>query len=215
MPDLIEDKKLDWDAVELDYCAGVLPDKTIAEKYGISLTVLQNRARSVGWAKTVLTMEDQANVFEMAENPRFPADSIFTQEDIKVKALMTAGQVVANHRKDVAKLREMTSNITGRLEDYLLNDDPSRLVKVLGGKESPADLLEKLSRILTRVVTLEREAYGLGSLTINNEDGSQEAITKEIRELGERLKLITQQKAQGPDEANRQDNVEACPQPSA
>lgn len=52
----------------------------------------------------------------------------------------------------------MLADRVGQLLDAEGGDSPD----CLGARESPADALEKLSRVLSRLIPLEREAFGTG-----------------------------------------------------
>lgn len=214
-------EEIDWDKIELDWRAGILPVPTIAKNHGVSERAIKNAAETRGWVREMLRPEDEAEVLGAAEiidaqdSPRFPIDSLFSREDAKRRQLLTAGQVILTHRKDVAQLRDITSNMTNRLAAYLENpnddDNVKALLKVLGGKESPGDLLEKLSRVMTRVIALEREAYGMSHMTIDPDAGTENPVAKHIEQLHDKIRMLTSDKAQKkePDAGTGQDNDKA------
>lgn len=208
----------DWDVVERDYRAGIMPEDAICKEHGITQTQLSAAARDRMWTRVMLTPEDEATVLAYAEQdvPRFPIDSLLTPEDAKRVALMTAGGVVKLHRTDIATMRTVTSKIMGRLVGYLEETEKDemqpanpegedeqgrptnkKIVKYLmiSGKDSAVELLEKASRITQRVITMEREAYGLESMVIPNDEIENE-LSKDIRALTLRLTQITTDKAQ-------------------
>lgn len=190
----------DWDAVELDYRAGVMPEIEICRKHKITTNQLSTAARDRGWTRRVLSPEDEATVYAIAHrvqsHPRFPCDSLFDADEVKKIHLMTAGQVIREHRSDISKLRGLTKEILVRVEHYLETDDAKPMIKMLGPKESASDLIEKCSRIMTRSIALERQAYGLESMSIDNVDGEENPMAKDIRDLTAKLREITEQKAQ-------------------
>lgn len=212
--------EVDWDAVEVDYRVGILSDKDICLKHGITIGVLQKNAEKAGWTQTIRTPEEEADILARAGTfgdynsstpqlePRFPIDSIFTADEVKKKNLLTAGQVITAHRKDIADLRGISSEMTKRLNNYLLDPDNEEskmgLYKILGAKEGPSDLLEKLSRVITRLVTIEREAYGMTTLSIDNEAGEEDVTSRKIDELKQSLLRITNDKAQKEGEAKEE-----------
>lgn len=209
---------LDWDRVELDYRTGLHSNATLAEKYGISENVITKAAQSRCWTKEMLTPSDEATVLAIAETPRFPIDSLFSPDDVKRKVLMTAGQVVKVHREEIAKLRGITTEITDRLLGFLeatsgeqgditeLDEEGKEQISnknkavpkflVIAGKDSAADLLEKVSRIMVRTTELERQAYGLDSMTIIPNEEEENQVSRDIKSLAERIRQITSDKAQ-------------------
>lgn len=202
--------EVDWDAVEVDYRTAVMSPKDICLKHGITTSLLQKNAEKAGWTQIIRTPEEEADILARAGSfedyntpqvePRFPIDSLFTADEIKKKNLLTAGQVITAHRKDIADLRGISSEMTKRLNNYLLDPDNEDykmgLFKVLGAKEGPSDLLEKLSRVITRLITVEREAYGMTTLSIDNDAGEEDATSRKIEELKQSLIRITENKAQ-------------------
>lgn len=214
-------KSPDWDAVELDYRTGILTIQTICKKYDITVGVLTNAASSRGWVQNILTPEDEATVLGLSEQetPRFPIDSLFDNDTIKRQTLLTAGQMVRLHREDIRKMRMISSKMTEKLATFIETGDIGQLFGLLGKTDSAADLLEKLSRIMVRTVELEREAYGLSSMTIVPDEEAENQVHKDIKNLGDRLHRITQQKAQKVEEKpsanSRQNNDEASAEPSA
>ena len=44
-------KKIDWEAVEIDYCAGELSNCALARKYGCSDTAIRKKAKEKGWVR--------------------------------------------------------------------------------------------------------------------------------------------------------------------
>lgn len=190
----------DWDAVELEYRQGMMSIKEICLKHRVTESEVKKAAASRGWTQTVLTPEDEADVMAYAEqeSPRYPIDSLFTPEDVKKNALLTAGQVIRQHRKDIGRLRESTMRMLDAIEGYIStgNASESGILKYLGPKESPSDLIEKISRTMTRYTALERQAYGLDTMAVDNDEGEENPMAKQIRDLGATLRQITADKAQ-------------------
>lgn len=193
----------DWDAVELDYRQGMMSVKEICLKHRVTESDLKNAAKTRGWTQTVLTPEDEADVMAYAEQetPRYPVDSLFSPEDVKKNALLTAGQVIRHHRNDVAKLRASSMKMLDSIDAYIATGDiqGSGILKYLGAKEGPSDLIEKISRTMTRYVALERQAYGMESMAIHNDEGEEDPMAAQIKALSESLRQITADKAQRPE----------------
>lgn len=191
----------DWDKIEIDYRAGIKSEAQICAEHGITAAKLKSVAADRGWTRKVLSPEDEATVHAIAhyhkqEHPRFPCDSLFDEEEVKKIALMTAGQVVARHREDVAKMRGVTKHILTSIDHYIATGDEKEMVKMMGAKDGVVDLVEKTSRIMTRYVALERQAYGLENMSIDNAEGEDNPLAREVKELNQRLRNITEQKAQ-------------------
>lgn len=210
----------DWDNVELDYRTGIKSLQQIAEENDTSASKISEVAETRCWTQEILSPEDEATVLTMADQEvaRFPCDSLFSPDDVKYKAMMTAGQVVKKHRHDITKMRHISTEMTDRLMGYLqatsgkegpitsqdeegneiVVDDGKNVPRflVIAGKDSAMDVLDKLSKILMRTVEMERQAYGLESMTIVEDQEGENQVAREIRQLSNRLQLITEQKAQ-------------------
>ena len=118
--------------------------------------------------------------------------------DPNEQAAMSAAQVVAMHRKDVARLRTISSTLVDRLGIILagkeLKDAEGNQMACLGSRESPADLLEKLSRVMVRTTEIERQAYGLKAF--NPEQTATDAeLAAELDKLTEDVERIAKEKA--------------------
>ena len=67
--------------------------------------------------------------------------------------------VVTSHRKDLEQLHALKRIILTRLAAHL-NSEPVE-GPFMGDKETPGDLVEKLSRVTSRLIPMERQAHNL------------------------------------------------------
>ena len=75
-----------------------------------------------------------------------------------------------------------------------LTNENGEIMPCLGSRESPADLLEKLSRVMVRSTEIERQAYGLK--TFNPETAATDAeLQAELDKLTEEVEQIAREKA--------------------
>lgn len=193
-----ETPRLDWDAIELDYRAGVLPVVAICVKHGVSPSRLATVADQKGWVR--LPPPRAEDVFGLATNGHLatpPGDEpAWTPEEAKRAQLIASASVINTHRKDVAKLRGSAALLTERLQLILMGE--SVTLPCLGARESPADLLEKISRVLVRTVQLERQAYNLEAFQQNpgaSDDNLQQAVSDEIAQLRAKVDEVANSKA--------------------
>ena len=71
-----------------------------------------------------------------------------------------------------------------------------RALGVLMGDKSPSDLLEQLSRVMVRLVSIERQAYGLDVMP-NPDPGaeaSDQKVQSEVNKLWEQVQQIQKDK---------------------
>lgn len=199
-------KEADWDAIELDFRAGVMPLTVICKKHDITLSKLRSHADKYMWErKTVSPLNVQA-AHGMASTaptgPKFGMDSNLDEETLVKQAVFTAASVLDTHRKDVAQLRSSSRQFSDALANIfagLANQEttPDFLdaalmkISILCGEDTPIDVLEKLSRVMVRLVDVERKAYGLDVLpNPDPDDKTDEAARAEINKLWEQVQTL-------------------------
>lgn len=195
----MSDERYDWDSIELDYRAGILSVNAICTKHGCSPSRLASVAQERGWTR--LPPPRAEELFPLASNGHFalplPDESTFTPEEIKRHMLLSVATVTNTHKRDIAKLRGTSYLLAERLQLVLMGEQVT--LPCLGGRESPADLLEKLSRVLVRCVQLERQAYNLEAMSQNpGGDGSDTtvvAMNDEIKALRDMVENVASTKA--------------------
>jgi hypothetical protein len=210
--------ELDWTAVELDYRAGVLPISALARKFGTTDSRIKTYAQKYGWERKPLDpfLVQQAHGVASTSpvGPKFSMDSDIKPDEVVKAAVLTATTVLDIHRKDVLRLREVSSKFADTLIDLFAalpeilsyprgTDMPvhlenhMRTIGILIGDKTPADLLEQLSRTMVRLVTLERQAYGLDVLPLNPNAGQEagEAVQSEVNKLWKQVQELQQTKS--------------------
>lgn len=151
-------KKVDWAACEEEYRAGVLSTRALAAKFGCSESAIRDRAKRYGWSKDLTkAVKDATRARLLRTDLRDPN----AREDAQIveQAVDLRVAVVTTHRKDLQQLHGLKRVLMDRLAIVLQGATPEG--PCLGDKESPGDLLEKLSRITARLIPLERQAHNL------------------------------------------------------
>lgn len=174
-PDILRALKSEWEA-------GVLTIHQLAVKYEITDAKVRSLAIKYGWSR--LLPPDEEKVMKAVQLFSFDAEK---------QQVLSAGQIVAVHRQDVARLRSLSATLVDRL-GLVLAGKPCEL-PCMGSRESPADLLEKLSRVMVRTTEIERQAYGLK--TFAPEQAASDAqlqaeldkLTAEVEEIAARKSL--------------------------
>ena len=157
-----EKRKTDWEAIERLYRAGQLSIREIAKKHGVSDTAIRKEAKARGWERA---LADQVRKAVREKLVRSDGSQPSSQEqrandrEIVEGASLLGFQVVQSHRRDITQLTAISNILATRLA-AVLNGDPVD-GRCLGDKESPGDLLEKLTRVRARLIPLERQAYNL------------------------------------------------------
>lgn len=156
--------KVDWEAVGREYRAGQLSLREIGRIHNVSDTAIRKKAKAEGWERD-LTEQVQAAVRaklvrEDGSQPGSQAQRANDREIVQTVAAR-AVEVVRSHQRSLAQLNAIGDILATRLAQHLdgvATDGPG-----LGDKESPSDMLEKLSRTRQRSIQLERQAFNLDS----------------------------------------------------
>ncbi len=158
-----EDKpRADWEAIEREYRAGQLSIRAIAAAHGVTDTAIRKKAKAEVWERALAEKVRQA-VREKLVRTDGSQDGSHPQRasdaEIIEGAALRGLNIVTSHRKDLQQLHGLKRVLAERLSTYMQGVSPDG--PCLGEKESPGDLLEKLSRITARLIPLERQAHNL------------------------------------------------------
>lgn len=154
--------RTDWEAIEREYRAGQLSVREIARKHGISDTAIRKEAKARGWARDLADKVRKAVREELvrADGSQSGSQSQRANDEEIIDAAKRVGvEVTLSHRRDLNQLHGIKRVLADRLATLLEGGDPGG--RCLGDKESPGDLLEKLSRVTARLIPLERQAHNL------------------------------------------------------
>jgi len=154
--------KADWEAIEREYRAGQLSIRAIASAYGLAESAVRKRAQRDGWERALAekVRESVKEKLVRTDGARFGAHTQrATDKEIVESAALRGLAVVTSHRKDLTQLHALKRIILTRLAAHL-NGEPAE-GPFMGDKESPGDLVEKLSRVTARLIPLERQAHNL------------------------------------------------------
>ncbi len=162
---------IDWEAIEREYRAGQLSVRQIAKMFGVSDPAILKRAKRDGWTRDLA-----AKVREAVRTKLVSAEvSASNARDIVEAASDRGFAVVTSHRKDIEQLHGLKRVIALRLSSYLHGEPTDG--PFMGEKESPGDLLEKLSRVTSRLIPLERQAYALDAEPDSSSSGTAKPLS--------------------------------------
>jgi hypothetical protein len=195
-----------WDAVELDYRAGFLPDAGIAHKYGMSVGRLQSVARARGWTRKPITADDIHGAAEMG--PIDVGAEPISPAEVRLVQRLQIGAVVKSHRTMIARARGQTEELLERLGAAMIGQPKTAVVDPDGepvvlpfkaDRESPAELLDKLTKVMVRLVGLERQTYGLDVMQEPqfDESGNKAEAQDRISGVMDRLDQMARDKRLG------------------
>lgn len=154
--------RTDWEAIEREYRAGQLSIREIAKKHGISDTAIRKAAKEKGWERALADKVQKAVREKLVRSDGSQSGSQeqrANDKEIIEGAALRGFEVVQSHRRDIQQLTAISNVLATRLA-AVLHKDPVE-GPCLGDKESPGDLLEKLTRVRARLIPLERQAYNL------------------------------------------------------
>lgn len=181
-----ERKQIDWEAIEREYRAGQFSVREIARQHNLSETAIRKRAKLDGWTRPLadkvreavrekLVRADGSHGQRADKN----ANRRVNDSEIVENSAVRGFNVVSTHRRDIEQLHALKRILATRLSDILHGAVPDG--PCLGEKESPGDLLEKLSRVTTRLIPLERQAFNLDAES--GASGALVTLAKEDRYL--------------------------------
>jgi len=161
-------KEIDWEAVEIQYRAGIRSLKDIGAEFGVSDAGILKRAKRDGWErdlKAKIQAKADAKVSAALVSKEVSEAKTLT-ENIVVEANASAVAAVRlAHRAHIKRGQDMTLKLLAELEG--MTDEVAFNVRVESNK--------KLSETMKTYVGMEREAYGINSDTAGDNEGSNPA----------------------------------------
>lgn len=183
-----EEKKVtDWERVELDYRAGLLSVREIADARGCSHTAINKRAKKEGWERDLqakIRAKADSMVSKREVSKEVSAERMETERNVVEANAHVIADIRMAHRKDIKRSRTLCLSLLEEVESQTINPE---LYEELGemlrsedknGADRRNDLYNKvissagrissmkqLAETLRILVALEREAY-----SISNED---------------------------------------------
>lgn len=174
----------DWEAIELDYRAGIKTLRQIAGEHGITHGAVNKRAKAQGWERDLsakIQQKADALVSKSAVSTSVSTESKIAERQVIEANAEAVATVRLSHRRDIQRSRSIVMRLLDELElqtgpetvvlleqlgDLMrseddkgqdkLNDLYHKLISLPGRAKTMKDLGESL-RVL---VTLERQAFG-------------------------------------------------------
>lgn len=190
-----EKKVIDWERIEVDFRAGVMSLREIADRYGITHGAINKRAKRDGWERDLnakIKAKAAILVSKQAVSSEVSTKTLVTEKEV-VEANATAiANVIRGHRAGIGKLQAMCDSMTEELTAQgMSSEDMRNLAEILAiqstqegeevdekdvnrrlasfikllGLDSRADTFKKLVEAKKNLVTLERLVFGLGEGT--------------------------------------------------
>lgn len=206
---------VDWRAIERDYRSGVLTLRQIGEQHGVTHGAINKRAKRDGWDRDLsarIKAKAEALVSkQVVSNQETKEQKVSEKAVIEANAELQANIIVA-HRKDIRKARDLvrklfdeaeatTENmeIFGKLADLLdSNEEASRkrveVLKRVLSLPSRVVSIERLVNALTKLVALERQAFGIDREEEKPKDPlegmSEDQLAAEMQAIFARMRIV-------------------------
>ncbi len=192
-------KRIDWDAVEPLYRAGVLNNLDIVRQYEadhlhsqvwkatVAESAIRKRAKEKGWEKNLAEkVKKQIKENVVRKEVRMKCEFALTDQEIVDQAASIGSEIVLQHRRDIPKKRALVDKLFAEIET--MTDEKETLMEVInlvrdGGEKAQATLMSKLSSLPSRIkgmkeltssykelITLERQAFDLNSSSFEGEE---------------------------------------------
>lgn len=180
---MTEKKTTDWERIELDYRAGILSVREIAEARGVSHTAINKKAKTLGWERDLnakIKAKADALVSKAEVSKKVSSEKLATEKETIDSYAQTIADVRLGHRSDISRSRRLANKLLDELEGLT---DNRELFEELGellrseddnGQDRRNDLYHKIidlpsrsktmkemAETLKTLITLERDAYDI------------------------------------------------------
>lgn len=205
---------IDWNAVELEYRAGIRSLRAIGEQFGVTDAGIIKRAKRDGWERDLKARIQAATEAKLAElaipvSPEVSAAKLVSETEIVNANSATQVDVILETRKDIQRAANIVGNLLGELEEttgnralfsdlgeLLRNPDEKNTDKLndvyhkaisMPGRVSA---MKSLTDALKTLIGLKRQAYGLSDNS--NGDADKPAATEDmsVQETARRVAFV-------------------------
>ncbi|MCG2750379.1 MAG: hypothetical protein L6301_00865 [Desulfobacteraceae bacterium] len=172
--------KIDWEAIEADFRAGIKTLRAMASEHGISHGAINKRAKRDSWDRDLsVKIKSKAAALVSKKSVSKPVSKVSKTTErtiIEENAELIAG-VILSHRKDIPLKRELVSKLFAEVEAMTDNSDMmEQLLEALEKEDNTllASCARKIISLPQRIkgvadlvtaykslIGLEREAFGL------------------------------------------------------
>jgi hypothetical protein len=139
-----EKRLIDWERIELDYRAGILTLREIAQKGGVTEGAIRKRAKRDSWTRD-LGEKIKARAADLVRKENVLSERVLIEAGAEVIATVKLSQ-----KASIVRHRELADRLMAELE---VLEDGDLAIRV--------DLAKKLSDTLKTLFALEREAFDI------------------------------------------------------
>lgn len=154
-----EEREINWAAIELEYRAGIATSRQLGERYGVSHTAINKRAKKEGWTRD-LTERIRAKADEKVSSRAVSKDVAAATEAEFVDAVAEEQATIRLHHR--AKLKRGGAVVDALLEELevaTLNREALEAAVASIGTDDPF-----AAEALARAISLPSRAKSCGTL---------------------------------------------------
>ena len=154
MPRLTES---DWTLVEKDYRAGLLSDRQIGEKYGVSHGSVQQQAKKRGWSRNLIgrsiAKAEEKLAREELATKLASETKVASEKELVDSTSDSLVEVMRGHRSDASRLRRVVTALLEKVESIV---SESELFKQIGDLCAAPDEkgIDKINDLYRKVIEL-------------------------------------------------------------
>lgn len=195
-----EKRVIDWEAIEIQYRAGVRSLLSIAKEYGVTDAGIIKRARKMEWTRD-LRARIQAKA-DAKVSASLVSDEVRTRTKIAESQIIeieahTQATIRISERKDIIRARALAMKLLAELEEETDNVELFKELGVLMRSEDKngidrlndlyqkvisnsgrIDSMKKAAETIKTLIGLEREAYGIKTEVETPVDGISAIIAQ-------------------------------------
>lgn len=174
---------IDWEAVEMQYRAGIRSLKDIGTEFGVSDAGIIKRAKRDGWSrdlKAKIQAKADAKVSAAMVSAEVSEQTKLTEALVIETEAAVQARIRLSHRTDIARYRSLALNLLGELEHHTDNGDLyGQLFELLSDPEAESEDANAAARERQRK---RREAFEKAM--------SLAGRTKTMKDLADTLKTL-------------------------
>ena len=188
--------KVDWEAVELHYRAGIRSLKDIGAEFGVSDAGIIKRAKRDGWERDLrakIQAKAEAKVSASLVSAEVSAQTKVLERQVVEANAQAVADIRLAHRRDIHRARRLTNALLDELEkqtdpdtlallgdlgemlrnpDKYDNDKLNNLYQAIISLPERSKTMKVLVESQQKLVLLERQAFGLDA-DVNDDSGDK------------------------------------------
>lgn len=196
-------KSIDWEAVEVQYRAGIRSLKDIGAEFGVSDAGIIKRAKRHGWVrdlKAKIIAKAEAKVRAAAVSEKVSERKAQTEQTVVEANAELQFRIRMEHRQDIGRARTLFGQMLGELEVFT-DGDGQALIERLQAMTDPPDANESPEAATKRVAAMRKRLNELFALSGRIDSGKKLVeILEKVVKLEREAFGITAGEGQSPSE---------------